>query len=157
MGEHPAVVRNLVLGSIALLVVVVLARAGRRDESDACPREFPQTRLAATLLLGQPGQIRLPSGGAPTPEDVALLVDPEDSGTCARLAALVPDSLAIGGPAAPFFTPFYRVGGAFVVPIVPRVSRAEIEAEARGETILWKEGLTLVFDGDFQPLFQLPN
>ena len=157
MAEHRALVRNLLLGSIALLVVVVLARAARRDESEACPREFPQTRMAATLLWSQQTHAWPPPGSAATPEELALLVDPEDSETCARLAALVPDTLAVGGSVAPFFTAFYRVGGAYVVPIVPRVTRAEIEAEARGETIHWKEGLTLVFDGDFQPLLQIPD
>ena len=74
----------------------------------------------------------------------------------ARLAALVPDTLPTG-LAAPFSTAFYRVGDAYVVPIVPRVTRAEIEAEARGETILWKEGLTLVFDERFRLLYQVSN
>jgi hypothetical protein len=32
-----------------------------------------------------------------------------------------------------------------------------MEADARGETILWKEGLTLVFDRDLQLLFTVPN
>ncbi len=157
MAESPALVRNLLIASIGLAVVVVLARAARRDPSAACPREFPQTRMAATLLWGQQGHAWPPPGSAARPEDLLLLADPADSETCARLAALLPDTLAVGGPGAPFFTAFYRLPGAYVVPVVPRVTPAEIEAEARGETILWKEGVTLVFDGDFEAVLQIPN
>jgi len=157
MAEHPALVRNLLLASIALVVVVVLARRTRSGDGDACPREFAQTRLAATLLWSQPSHDWPPPGTATSPEDLILLVDPVESETCARLAARIPDTLAVGGLGAPFFTAFYRFADAYVVPIVPRVSRAEIEAEARGETILWKEGLTLVFDRDLQLLFTVPN
>lgn len=153
----PALVRNLLVGAIGLAVVVVLALVARRDPSAACPREFPQTRLAATLLWSGQSHGWPPPGSAASPEDLELLADPDDSGTCARLAALLPDTLAIGGPGAPFFTAYYRVPGAYVVPVVPRVSRSEIEAEARGETTLWKEGITFVFDGRFEPLLLIPN
>ena len=157
MADHPALVRNLIIASVAVAVVVVLARAARRDPPGSCPREFPQTRLAATLLWSQQAHPWPPPVSEATPGDLAPLVDPDDSEVCARLAALVPDTLAVGGPGAPFFTAFYQVPGAYVVPIVPRVSQAEIEADARGETIQWKEGVTLVFDAHFQPLFQTAN
>jgi hypothetical protein len=157
MPEHPALVRNLLIAAVGVAVVVVLARGARRDPSAACPREFPQTRMAATLLWSQQGHAWPPPGSAAMPEDLALLVDPDDSETCARLAALIPDTLAVGGLGRPFFTAFYRLPGAYVVPVVPRVTGSEIEAEVRGETILWKEGITLVFDGDFRPLLQVPN
>jgi hypothetical protein len=157
MAERPALVRNLLVASIALAVVVVLARAARRDGPGSCPRDFPQTRLAATLLWSQQAHSWPPPVSTATPGDLAPLVDPADTEVCARLAALMPDTLRVGGPGAPFFTAFYQVPGAYVVPIVPRVSRAEIEAEARGETILWKEGVTLVFDAHFRPLFQVAN
>lgn len=157
MAERPALIRNLLIAGIALVVVVVLARAARRDPADACPREFPQTRLAATLLWDGRGPAWPPPGTTLSPEDLTLLVDPADSELCARLADLLPDTLAVGGVGAPFFTAYYRAGDAWVVPIVPRVSSAEIEAEARGETTLWKEGVTLVFDARFRPLFHVPN
>jgi hypothetical protein len=157
MAERPALVRNLLIAGVALTGVVVLARAARRDPASACPREFPPTRIAATLLWDGRSHAWPPPGSALTPEDLTLLVDPADSELCARLADLLPDTLAVGGVAAPFFTAYYRAGDSYVVPIVPRVGAAEIEAEARGETILWKEGVTLVFDARFQPVFHVPN
>ena len=157
MAERPALVRNLLIAAIGLVVVVVLARAARRDPANACPREFSQTRMAAALLWDGRSHAWPPPGTALTPEDLTLLVDPDDSELCARLADLLPDTLAVGGVGAPFFTAYYRAGDAYVAPIVPRVTPAEIEAEARGETILWKEGVTLVFDARFEPLFHVPN
>jgi hypothetical protein len=157
MGDRAALVRNLLIASIALVVIVVLARRARLGDGNDCPRELGQTRLAATLLWSQPGHAWPPPGSTASPENLALLEDPGDSETCARLSAAIPDTLAVGGVGAPFFTAFYRVADAYVVPVVPRVTRAEIESEERGETILWKEGVTLVFSRDYALLFTAPN
>jgi hypothetical protein len=156
MGER-GLVRNLILVAIALVVIIVLARRARPGEGDNCPRELGQTRLAATLLWSQPSHDWPPPGSAASPEDLKRLEDPDDSETCARLSAAIPDSLAVGGVGAPFFTAYYRVADAYVVPVVPRVTRAEIEAEERGETILWKVGVTLVIDRNFELLLAVPN
>jgi hypothetical protein len=155
MGERRGLAGALVLASAALAVVVFACRAG--PAANACPREFPQTRLAATLLWSGQGHAWPPPGSAASPEDLVLLEDPADSELCRRLAAALPDTLAVGGPGAPFFTAFYEVGNVYVTPIVPRVTPAEMDAEARGETILWKEGVTLVFDRDLETLLATSN
>lgn len=155
MGEAPAPVGELRLAGTALILIASVGCRARASDPNACPREFSQTRLAATLLWNGHGQAP-PSPGT-TPADLALLEDPADSATCARLASRIPDTLAVGGIGAPYFTAFYRAADAYVVPVVPRITRDEIEAEARGETILWKEGVTLVFDRDFELLFTAPN
>jgi hypothetical protein len=156
MGERHGPSGYLPLASAALGVVVVLV-CRAEPEANACPKEFPQTRLAATLLWSGQGHAWPLPGSTASPEDLALLEDPADSELCSRLAAALPDTLPIGGLGAPYFTAFYELGDAYVVPIVPRVTPAEIDAEARGETILWKEGVTLVFDRDLEILLTAPN
>ncbi|HEY7473009.1 MAG TPA: hypothetical protein VIE68_11745 [Gemmatimonadota bacterium] len=149
-------VGTLRLAGAALTLIATVGCGDRAIEPSACPREFSQTRLAAILLWSGQGLAPSPAP-AGTPEDLVLLEDPLDSATCARLASRIPDTLAVGAIGAPFITAFYRVGDAYVVPVVPRVTTEEIDAEARGETILWKEGVTLVFDRDFELLASAPN
>ena len=127
--------------------------AGRRAEP-ACNRARGGRPGAAARSAPPPA---CSPGSAASPEDLVLLEDPADSELCRRLAAAIPDTLAVGGPGAPFFTAFYEVGNVYVTPIVPRVTPAEMDAEARGETILWKEGVTLVFDRDLETLLATPN
>lgn len=151
-----ALVRNLILASIGLAVVVVLARRARPDRND-CPPEFAQTRLAATLLWSDQSHAWPPPGSGATPEDLVLLEDPGDSDVCAGLAAAIPDTLETRGITAPYLAAFYGVADVYVVPIVPRVTRAEIEAESRGEMAPWRAGVTLVLDGGLTIRSRVPN
>ena len=149
--------RTWIFLGVLLVVVAVFAfvgRAFRRHEDRACPRPYPTTELAVLLAADQPGWP--PDVPRPRPEDLRPLEDPADSETCARLRALLPDTLVVGTLAAQSVA-FYHVGSIYVVPVVPNLKPAEIEAMERGEFQGERRGATFLFDAGYQPLGVLEN
>lgn len=153
------------LGFLVLALGVVIALPKLRSEEGPpeapCPQEFPQTRMAATLLWSRPdvgfGATSVSPVDARRPEELRLLAGDTDAAACAAIGAAIPDSLKPLGILAPRYAAFYALGDLYVVPVVPRITPSEIQAEARGERIVEKVGITFVYDADMNVVGAFPN
>lgn len=159
--------RTRLLGLFVLLLGVVIVAPKLQSEGEAtakgtCPQEFPQTRMAATLLWKSPDVGYTAGDPSPVephhPDDLRLLQTATDADACARIHAAIPDSLKPLGLLAPRFAAFYEVGDRYVVPVEPSISPKEIDAEIRGERkMLDKVGITFVFDRELNVLAAVEN
>lgn len=167
--SEPSDNRTRLLGLLVLLLGVVIvaphlrSAGGEADEPErrSCPQEFPQTRMAATLLWNTPdvGYAETPSTPVESyhPDDLRLLQTATDGDTCSRIHAAIPDTLKPLGILAPRFAAFYELGELYVVPVQPSVSVKEIDAEVRGERMIEKVGIVFVFDGELNVLAAVEN
>lgn len=159
--SEPSDNRTRLLGLLVVLLGVVIAAPHLRSEREepgrrSCPQEFPQTRMAATLLWNVPDVGYAEPAPTPVdgyhPDDLRLLETDGDGETCGRIHAAIPDTLEPLGILAPRFAAFYQVGDVYVVPVEPALSPKEIDAEARGETMIDKVGIVFVFDREMNVL-----
>lgn len=159
-GSRTSVLALVVLAMAAAIALPALKRE-QGPATAACPPEFAQTRMAATLLWSTPdvGFAERPSTPVDGhhPDDLRLLETGSDGEACARIAAVIPDSLKPLGLLAPRFAAYYEVGDLYVVPVVPHVSPQEIDAEVRGERYLDEVGVTFVYDRDLQLVAAVEN
>lgn len=153
------------LGFLVLALGVVIALPKLRSEEGpptaACPQEFPQTLMAATLLWNRPDVGYVSPEASPIdahhPDELRLLQGDADAADCARIGAAIPDTLKPLGLLAPRLAAYYAVGDLYVVPIVPRITPQEIEAEVRGERMIDKVGITFVFDSEMNVVGAIEN
>lgn len=167
--SEPTDNRTRLLGLLVLLLGVVIVvphlrsqgGEGGEPERRSCPQEFPQTRMAATLLWTTPdvGYTETPTTPVEShhPDDLRLLQTATDGDTCARIHAAIPDTLKPLGLLAPRFAAFYELGDLYVVPVEPSISVKEIDAEVRGEKMIDKTGIVFVFDGEMNVLAAVEN
>ena len=164
--RDPGPNRTRLLGLLVLLLGVVIVAPHLRSEAQepetaSCPMEFPQTRMAATLLWNTPSVGYVEPEPTPVeghhPEDLRLLETATDGEACARIHAAIPDSLKPIGLLAPRFAAFYEIGDLYVVPVEPRISAEEMEAEVRGERILDESGVVFVFDREMNVVTTVEN
>lgn len=166
--SEPSDNRTRLLGLLVLLLGVVIAAPHLRsaggedgDEQRSCPQEFPQTRMAASLLWNTPdvGYTETPTTPVAShhPDDLRLLQTTTDGDTCARIHAAIPDTLKPLGLLAPRFAAFYELGDLYVVPVEPSISVKEIDAETRGEAMIDRAGIVFVLDREMNVLAAVEN
>lgn len=162
-ASNPSRVRPLGMLILALGVGIGFSKLRSEESSGAgsCPREFAQTRMAATLLWNTPDVGYVDYGPSPVaghhPDDLRVLVTETDAETCVRIAAVIPDSLKPLGLFAQRFAAFYELKDLYVAPVVPTVTPEEIAAEMRGERMLDEVGVTFVLDRDLRVLAAVEN
>lgn len=147
----------LVVLGLVVLVGALSSRFLGRSKGEGCPRATPQTELTVLALWDHAGGL---TGPAPElegalPGQHRALVDPDDSGMCQRIRALLPDTLKVG-VLAPHSTAFYQVGDVYVVPVIPNLTPSEIESMERGDPFAGRNGTTYVYDADLELLNAYP-
>jgi hypothetical protein len=140
------------VGGLALVVAggALVTRVLRRSDENACPAAYGSSELATLGLWEGAGGIgAVPEVAGARPEDLRPLADPEDTAACARLRALLPDTLHFG-LAAPYTVAFYQLGDLYVIPVTPNLRQSEIEAMERGDWTADRAGATYVVGSDFE-------
>ncbi len=167
--SEPSDNRTRLLGLLVLLLGVVIVAPhlrsaggdGDEPEKRSCPQEFPQTRMAATLLWNVPdvGYTETPATPVDSyhPDDLRLLQTATDGDICSRIHAAIPDTLKPLGILAPRLATFYELGELYVVPVEPSISMKQVDAEGRGETVIDRSGIVFVFDRELDVLAAVEN
>ena len=145
-----------------LAVLGALVSMGVRPGSEAgagtCPRSFGDTQLAAVLLWDDAGGSMAPAPEVRRlkPEDLEALADPEDTESCRRLLAALPDTVQ-PGTLSTRRVGLYRAGHLFIVAMVAHHAPAEPDGITRGDPGLERPGETRIYGRDYRLLATYQN